>query len=178
MESFRTARLLLRPRNMGDFDSCLQMDSDPEVLRYVGPPWSNEEEHRAFLRRRIETPCPLGLGYWSIFPKTEATRFLGWVMLYPCSVAGAKVEIGWRLRRDAWGRGYATEAAAPVLAQGFAKADMAEIVADIHPDNRGSMRVAEKLGLAFSGMVDYQGKPAQRYSITRRGFEALQSDRG
>ncbi len=173
METLETTRLILRPRDMGDFDACLAMDGDPEVIRYVGPPWSNETEHRDFLRRRIQEACPPGLGYWSIVAREDPTRFLGWVMLYPCSVAGAEVEIGWRLKRAAWGRGYATEAAAPILAQGFAEGDMREVVADIHPNNHASLRVAEKLGLVFTGMVDYDGQPARRYAITRTNFEAI-----
>ncbi|MEO3429145.1 GNAT family N-acetyltransferase [Pelagibius sp. CAU 1746] len=178
METCRTERLILRPRGPADFEACLEMDSDPEVIRYVGPPWSNEEEHRDFLRRRIEARYPPGLGYWSIFAKDDPTRFLGWVMLHPYSVAGAEVEIGWRLRRDAWGRGYATEAAAPVLAQGFAKADMTGIVADIHPDNHGSIRVAEKIGLSFTGMVDHDGEAARRYGIDRATFAARRAAAG
>ncbi|MEQ9606792.1 MAG: GNAT family N-acetyltransferase [Kiloniellaceae bacterium] len=172
MQTLETARLILRPRDMGDFDACLAMDGDPEVIRYVGPPWSNAAEHRDFLRRRIQEPYPPGLGYWSIFAREDPTRFLGWVMLYPCSVAGAEVEIGWRLNRAAWGHGYATEAAAPVLALGFAEGDMASVVADIHPDNHASRRVAEKIGLVFTGMVDYHGEEARRYSITRAAFNA------
>lgn len=171
METLETARLILRPRDMGDFDACLAMDGDPEVIRYVGPPWSNETEHQDFLRRRIQEPCPPGLGYWSIFAREDPARFLGWVMLYPCSVAGAEVEIGWRLNRAAWGHGYATEAAAPILALGFARGGMASVVADIHPDNHASMRVAEKIGLVFTGMVDYHGEPARRFSITRAAFD-------
>jgi RimJ/RimL family protein N-acetyltransferase len=172
METLETARLILRPRDMGDFDACLAMDGDPGVIRYVGPPWSNEMEHRDFLRRRIQEPCPPGLGYWSIFAREDPARFLGWVMLFPCSVAGAEVEIGWRLNRAAWGHGYATEAAAPILALGFARGDMASVVADIHPDNHASMRVAEKIGLVFTEMVDYHGEPTRRFSITRAAFDA------
>src|SRR3546814_12030976 len=93
----------------------------PEVIRDVDAPWSNSDEHVAFLRRRLAGRFPTGLGYWAIAPREEPAAFLGWVMLCPCTVAGAEVEIGWRLIRAAWGRGYATEAAAPILAQGFAK---------------------------------------------------------
>ncbi|HEY9537820.1 MAG TPA: GNAT family N-acetyltransferase [Kiloniellaceae bacterium] len=171
MEIFETSRLLLRPRTPEDFDACLVMDRDPEVIRYVGAPWSNSDEHVAFLRRRLAERFPTGLGYWAIAPREEPAAFLGWVMLCPCTVAGAEVEIGWRLIRAAWGRGYATEAAAPILAQGFAKEAMREAVADIHPDNVASQRVAEKIGLRFTGMVDYHGSPARRYSITREAFE-------
>ncbi len=174
METCETPRLLLRPRRMSDFEACVALDSDPEVIRYVAIPWSDEEEHLVFLRQRIEARYPAGLGYWSLFAKDAPTRFLGWVMLCPCDVAGAEVEIGWRLVRAAWGHGYATEAAAPILAQGFAKGDMTQVVADIHPDHIASMRVAEKIGLRFTGMVDYAGAPARRFSITRHAFEAKQ----
>jgi RimJ/RimL family protein N-acetyltransferase len=167
MESFETARLLLRPRGPDDLEACRAMDSDPDVIRYVGAPWTNEEEHLAFLRARLTATYPPGLGYWTLVPKEDPAGFLGWVMLYPCDVAGAEVEIGWRLPRAAWGHGYAGEAAAPILAQGFRKGDFSWVVADIHPANHASMRVAEKIGLAFSGMVDYAGEPARRYSLTR-----------
>src|SRR3546814_1884142 len=109
MEIFETSRLLLRPRTPEDFDACLVMDRDPEVIRYVGAPWSNSDEHVAFLRRRLAERFPTGLGYWAIAPREEPAAFLGWVMLCPCTVAGAEVEIGWRLIRAAWGRGYRSE---------------------------------------------------------------------
>jgi RimJ/RimL family protein N-acetyltransferase len=175
MESFETARLRLRPRDPDDFEACRVMDSDPEVIRYVGAPWTSEEEHLAFLRARLAAAYPPGLGYWTLVPKDDPAGFLGWVMLHPCNVAGAEVEIGWRLPRAAWGQGYATEAALPILAQGFCNAAFSWVVADIHPANHASMRVAEKIGLAFSGMVDYAGEPARRYSLTRAAWELQQN---
>ena len=177
METFETARLILRPRTAEDFEACRVMDGDPEVIRYVGAPWSNAEEHLAFLRRRLATVFPPGLGYWTIVPKDDPAGFLGWVMLCPCDVAGAEVEIGWRLPRAAWGRGYASEAAAPILQQGFRTADFSWVVADIHPANPASMRVAEKIGLAFTGMVDYAGEPACRYSLTRAAWQQRQAQK-
>src|SRR3546814_5017830 len=90
MEIFETSRLLLRPRTPEDFDACLVMDRDPEVIRYVGAPWSNSDEHVAFLRRRLAERFPTGLGYWAIAPREEPAAFLGWVMLCPCTVAGAE----------------------------------------------------------------------------------------
>ncbi len=175
MDRLETARLILRPREARDYDACVALDADPEVIRYVAKPWNNETEHLAFLRQRIAMRYPPGQGYWSIFAKDSPQDFLGWIMLCPCSVAGAEVEIGWRLNRAAWGKGYASEAAAPVLAQGFEKGDMREIVADIDPANTASLRVAEKIGLDFAGLVDYDGAPAHRYAITRAAFEAGRS---
>jgi len=175
MESFETRRLLLRPRRPGDFEACRLMDGDPEVIRYVGAPWSNEAEHLAFLRRRIDMVFPPGLGYWTLVPRDDPAGFLGWVMLCPWDVAGAEVEFGWRLPRAAWGHGYATEAALPILAQGFRNADFSWVVADIHPANHASLRVAEKIGLSFSGLVDYHGEPARRYSLTRDAWAQRQA---
>ena len=175
MKRFETARLLLRPRGPDDFEACRLMDGDPEVIRYASVPWTTAREHLAFLRQRIETTYPPGLGYWTIAAKDDPDGFLGWVMLHPYDVAGAEVEIGWRLMRAAWGRGYATEAAAPVLAQGFRDGAMQEIVADIHPDNAASIRVAEKIGLRFTGEVDCAGAPARRYAITRTSWASRHS---
>lgn len=159
---------------MDDFDACLAMDRDPEVIRFVGPLWSNDQEHLAFLRQRITMAFPEGMGYWSVFPQDAPTEFLGWIMLCPTSTGDEGVEIGWRLKRSVWGRGIATEAAAPVLRHGFAAAALAQVVADIHPNNHNSIRVAEKLGLSFAGMVDYGGEAARRYCISRTVFEARQ----
>lgn len=171
MTGFETSRFLLRPRSAADYKACLTMDRDPEVIRYVGAPWTNDAEHQAFLRRRIAMVYPAGMGYWSIFPRDDPAEFLGWIMLCPTSTARGGVEIGWRLKRAAWGRGIATEAARPILKQGFAVARLPQVVADIHPENHGSIRVAEKLGLRFAGMVDYEGEAARRYCLTRETFE-------
>ena len=94
MTTSETPRLFLRPRSAGDFNPCLAIDRDLQMIRYVGPLWSNDEKHVAFLRERIETVYPAGLGYWSIFPRQDRSGFLGWVMLCPTAVAGAEVEIG------------------------------------------------------------------------------------
>src|SRR3546814_119596 len=159
MEIFETSRLLLRARTPEDFDACLVMDRDPEVIRYVGAPWSNSDEHVAFLRRRLAERFPTGLGYWAIAPREEPAAFLGWVMLCPCTVAGAEVEIGWRLIRAAWGRGYATEAAAPNLAQGFATEAMTRAGRDITPATAPSPTLAETPAARYTTIAHSHGPP-------------------
>ena len=113
LPSFETSRLLLRPRSMADFDACLAMDRDPDVTRYIRGPWDDPEEHRRFLADRIQRQWPPGQGYWSIFAKDKPTEFLGWVLLIPYEGVGPEVDIGWRLVRSTWGKGYATEATLP-----------------------------------------------------------------
>ena len=79
------------------------------------------------------------------------------------------MEIGWRLRRAAWGQGYACEAAAALLSHGLGALGLPEIVADIDPANLGSIRVAEKIGLRRRGPTP-DWPDAIRYSLRREEF--------
>jgi RimJ/RimL family protein N-acetyltransferase len=146
LPTFATARLTLRPRAIGDYDACLAMDRDPAVVRYIAGPWADAKAHAVFLRDRITRSYPDGLGYWCIFSKTSPHRFLGWVLLIPRDTIGPEVEIGWRLVGEAWGRGYAPEAAAAIVRHAFETVGLERIIAEIHPDNTRSARVAEKIG--------------------------------
>ena len=152
---------------MRDFDACLAMDRDPQVVQFVAGPWSDPLEHERFLKSRIQASFGEGLGYWSIFSRQEPERFLGWVLLIPCDAAGPEIEIGWRLNREAWGRGYATEAARPVANHGLRQLRLREIVADIHPKNSASIGVAAKLGMTHRWDGVQHGIPFSRYAIAQ-----------
>jgi RimJ/RimL family protein N-acetyltransferase len=164
--SFETARLLLRPRLLSDTDDCLAMDQDPAVTRFVTGPWSNPAAHRALIETRTLGPWPPGMGYWTIRLREDAATFVGWLLLIPADAVGPEIEIGWRLRRQFWGSGFATEAAQALLVHAFDALRASEVVADIAPGNVGSRRVAEKIGLKRKGTVFCAGAPAIRYSLT------------
>ena len=104
LPEFKTERLLLRPRTMSDLASCLAMDRDPEVTKFVPGPWNDPDAHLRFVTDRIQTDFGTNLGYWSLFAKDEPELFLGWVLLIPADGIGPEIEIGWRLNRRAWGR--------------------------------------------------------------------------
>jgi RimJ/RimL family protein N-acetyltransferase len=76
---------------------------------------------------------------------------------------GPEIEIGWRLVRAAWGRGYATEAARPVLDHALETLGLGEVIADIDPENAASARVALKLGFRPTGSVPFNGHTVTRY---------------
>jgi RimJ/RimL family protein N-acetyltransferase len=170
--AFATTRLLLKPRTMADNDSCFEMDSDPEVIRFIPVPWADAAAHKAFIEARTRGPYPHGHGYWTVRPKTEPTRFLGWILLMPLDAVGPEIEIGWRFRRDAWGAGFATVAARAILDHAFATVGLAEVVADIHRENMRSVRVAEKIGLALRGHRLHRGDLQLRYSMTAADYRA------
>lgn len=172
LPSFETKRLILSPRTMSDLDDCIVMDRDPDVTRFIPGPWHDEAAHRAFVTSRIEADFGDGLGYWSIRARSNPERFLGWVLLIPADASGPDIEIGWRLNRHAWGKGYATEAATPVLAHAFRTLELEHVIADIDPGNIGSIRVAEKLGLSQPRQTTYHDQLFASYGMTRAAFEA------
>ncbi|MBA8878175.1 GNAT family N-acetyltransferase [Phyllobacterium myrsinacearum] len=166
LPTFETERLFLRPRTMADLEDCMTMDRDPEVTRYVPGPWHDPDAHRRFITARMEADFAPGLGYWSIFAKRQPELFLGWVLLIPDDAVGPDIEIGWRLNRHAWGKGYATEAARALVVHAFEHVGVERIIAAIHPDNTASMHVAEKMGLRAA----LDGFPYRYFSLSREDF--------
>lgn len=140
------------------------MDRDPAVTRFVDGPWSDVQQHREFIETRTLACFPSGMGYWTIRNRSDASEFLGWILLIPTDAVGPEVEIGWRLPRKAWGSGIATEAARPVLQHAIATLCLPRVVAEIDALNLGSLRVAEKLGLIRRGEVLNHGRPSIRYT--------------
>jgi RimJ/RimL family protein N-acetyltransferase len=168
LPTFHTPRLVLRPRGMADLEACLAMDRDPLVTRFIEGPWPDPVAHRAFVEDRIRRVYPPGMGYWSIL----APVFIGWILLAPLGLHGPEIEIGWRLVRTAWGRGYATEAARPVLDHALRGLGSPCIVADIDPPNAASIGVARKLGLSPAGTVLYAGRTVTCYVAVAAGGAA------
>jgi RimJ/RimL family protein N-acetyltransferase len=164
---FTTERLTLRPRVLGDLESILAMDADPEVMRYIADgSVPDPAEHRAKLAERIVTGFPPMLGYWCVFAHDAPDDLLGWVCLIPLP-GHDLVEIGWRFRRANWGKGYATEAATPLIPYGFETAGLDEIVAVVNARNARSIRVMEKLGLEAAGTCVAYGAEVPIYRLKR-----------
>jgi RimJ/RimL family protein N-acetyltransferase len=170
--AFETGRLALRPRTPAADEACFALDGDPEVTRFVPRPWSDEAGHRAFIAARTRGPYPPGLGYWTITDRTDGLAFLGWVLLIPSDAVGPEIEIGWRLARAAWGRGYATEAARPLLRHAFAGLGLDEVIAEVLPGNQASIGVAAKLGLRAEGQSP-TAPPYLRFAMRLAEFQAL-----
>ena len=148
-----TERLLLRQFTHDDVDNLYHLDSDPEVMRYVtgGATTPREEvEHGdlpAFMR--YYDRCD-GYGFWAAIDKTT-NQFLGWFHLRPQE--GDPVdqpELGFRLRREVWGMGYATEGARALIRKGFTDLGAQRVVAMAFRDNLASCRVMEKSGMTLT----------------------------
>ncbi len=147
-----TARLQLRPPQQGDLSSIFAYASDPEVTRYMSwPTHRSEEDTRRYLAIVEDEWAAAGIGAYLVVCDGVVIGSTG-IHRRSAEVA----EIGYALRRDDWGRGYATEACAAMLALGQ-RLGFARIEARVHVDHRASARVLEKVGMAFESMLRHQG---------------------
>jgi len=182
-----TERLLLTPLLADDVDLALEMYTDPEVLRYVCDVMT-EAEIRQEMSDSIKRGGNGGIGVWCI--KDRRTREkLGDAYLLPLPVddedidfslvvmgqmPDAEIEIGYFLKRSAWGRGYATEVCERVLQFAFEEVSLNEVVASVNEENVASRKVLEKCGLLDRGRTRCYGKDSPIYRITRDEWDEIQ----
>ena len=139
-----TERLLLRPLKAADLGEFAGLHEDPDVARFIRRLDRSEAEKRllALAREWRER----GHGMFAVLDRADG-RFIGRAGLHYWPQFD-ETEVGWVLRRDAWGRGYATEAARACVDWGFASLSVSYLTAMIHRDNERSIRVACRLGLS------------------------------
>ncbi len=143
-----TERLVLRLPRAEDLDDFAAMMADEEVARFLGGPQSRPEVWRS-LATMAGSWALQGFGMFSVIEKASG-RWIGRIgPLRPEGWPGP--EVGWGLAREAWGRGYATEAAAASLDFVFDRLGWTEVVHCIAPDNRPSVEVARRLGSTLQG---------------------------
>jgi RimJ/RimL family protein N-acetyltransferase len=178
-----TERLILRRFTPDDLDDLVALDADPAVMRYIngGRPTPRAEMRDDYL------PWWLAYyergdawGFWAAIER-DPGRFLGWFHLRPRETDRAdEPELGYRLLRDAWGRGYATEGSRALVDKAFAELGAARVYATAMVANPASTRVMEKAGLRFVRLFhdewperipgDEEGDV--EYAITREQWEA------
>lgn len=153
--ALRTERLLLRGWRADDRAAFAAMNADPEVMAHLQGPASPEASD-AFVDRIEAHWNTHGWGLWAL-EIPSVTPFIGYVGLWPADYLGGPptVEVGWRLARRFWGRGYATEAARAALRFGFAEVGLDEIVSFTVPQNERSRRVMERIGLMRDPEADF-----------------------
>ncbi len=146
----RTDRMVLRRFTAADVDLLVELDSDPEVMQYItgGRPTPREEVERdvlpAFLGYHERFP---GYGFWAA-AEADTGDFLGWFHFRPREGSPPdEAELGYRLRRSAWGKGYATEGSRALIRAGFTEYGVERVVAETMAVHTASRGVMEKAGL-------------------------------
>jgi RimJ/RimL family protein N-acetyltransferase len=156
-----TERLLLRAWRDDDRGPFLAMCNSIAVMEHLGGPATAEAIDAAMARSRASQAAH-GHCFWALERKVDGA-FLGFCGLKVVTglspAIEGDVEIGWRLREDAWGQGYAREAAEASLAWGWSSLAISRIVAFTVPANARSWRLMERLGLRRRPGLDF-GHPA------------------
>jgi RimJ/RimL family protein N-acetyltransferase len=179
----RTSRLTLRRFTADDEDNLVELDSDPEVMRFLsgGRPTPRERIRDQVLPgfldyyERYE-----GLGFWAA-EDGPTGRFVGWFHFRPPKYEprAGDIELGYRLRRPDWGKGYATEGSRALIRKGFTELKADRVVAETLAVNLGSRRVMEKAGLTRVRTFHRDGLDAiegiehglVEYALTRADWE-------
>jgi RimJ/RimL family protein N-acetyltransferase len=180
----QTERLLLRRFTEADAESLLHMESDPDVLRYVGrKPLADVDAYKNKIRSTFLSSYdkPGGYGAWAIIEKASG-EFVGGCSLQPGmdSDLAAKmdygpnaVELGYGLRKPSWRRGFATELAQALVRKSFLELGAVSVVASVTVGNLASIRVLEKAGLQRVGepiCLPGEDEPSVKYILTKKQF--------
>jgi len=161
-----TQRLRLRRLRPSDEADLVALDSDPDVMRYVGSPAGVKSPEETAERARLRIGADQGpVGFWRVESRTDGTFYgLGALIQMP---TGDDVELAYRLIRPAWGRGIASEAGAALVEYAFGTLGLSRLVAVTYPENRASQRVLDKLGFMRHGDLDYKGVRTAYYVLVR-----------
>ena len=145
-----TERLILRRFTEDDVDNLVELDSDLDVMRFIngGKPTPRAEIETDILPAFLSYYTRFaGYGFWAVIEKSSS-EFLGWFHFRPPHGGSAEeAELGYRLRKAAWGKGYASEGSRALIQKGFAEYDVQRVVAFAMVANTASRRVMEKAGL-------------------------------
>lgn len=165
-----TERLRLRSFRKSDLDDYAALNSDWEVLRYLGAgsePWDRgrSSRHMAFLVGHWKL---WDAGTWAMEDK-ESGAFVGMVG-FSSPEGWPGFELAWTLVRREWGHGYATEGGRAALNYAFTVLEKDRIISLIAPENRASIRVAERLGETLQGRIEHYGREMLRYGIDRETY--------
>jgi RimJ/RimL family protein N-acetyltransferase len=162
-----TDRLIVRKFTEADLDALYRLDSDPDVMKYIsnGIPRTYEQTERS-INNILQYYDSHDYGIWAIIYKPE-NKFIGWAGLKDLDNTD-KIEIGYRFFKDYWGKGIATEASMAIRDYGFNVLGLKRIVGITNPENKGSIRVFEKIGLKFKHIARYYKTDVLYYSIERK----------
>jgi len=164
-------RIVLRELLPSDKDAMFEMDSDPEVHKYL---WQNPitrleqaEATIAFVRAQY---IEHGIGRWAIVEK-ESNQFVGWgglkLITTPINGHVNFYDVGYRLLRRFWGKGYATESAKLSVQYAFEELHATAVYAMADPNNLASRNALEKTGLKIDGHCEYEGLKCDWFELSR-----------
>lgn len=172
MTVLETARLRLEPVCPAHYEGLRLLNADPAVQRFIAGRPETPEETAAMIERVQGRWQQFGFSWWS-FIELETGELVGAGCIQHLGHDPANEhEIGWRLRPDRWGRGYATEAARRMAAFAFEDVQAPSLAAICHPQNAASSEVMRRLGMRYRGEEIWHAQTVSAYDITAQAFAA------
>lgn len=172
MTILTTLRLSLVPFTIADVNGLNALNSDPEVMRYISGRPETLEETIAVVERVERRWQEHGYSWWS-FKDRASGEIVGAGAVQnlrreasPTPDLACPLELGWRLRRDHWKRGLASEAARAMADFAFDTLRAETLYAVCDPANAASARVMVRLGMESQGLQTWYGKSLSTYRIT------------
>ena len=159
-----TKRLLLRTFSETDAPLIYELNLDPDVTRYTHDPVKDLAHATEILEKTIIPQYALyNHGRWAVHLKATLD-FLGWCGLkYRAELN--EIDLGFRFKKEFWGKGFATEAAYASIKYGFEKIGLQRIVGRAEIDNIGSLKVLKKCGMNYIGDEEVEGYPVKTYEL-------------
>jgi len=160
----RTERLLLRDWSPDDVDAYAAIVADPLVMQHIGNGQPRDRAHaEAFVAEQMGYQQTRGWMRFAI-EHAESGELMGFSGYDDKS---GRLDFGWRLARPFWGAGFGFEASAAALWVGQNTFGLTHITAQSYPENAGSVRIMEKMGLSFIGSGEYDGKSLVVYGFPK-----------
>ncbi|HET6993370.1 MAG TPA: GNAT family N-acetyltransferase [Chitinophagaceae bacterium] len=162
---FETPRLTVRRYTAADLDYFFQLNGNEDVMRYIRPAQSLEQS-KEFLQRIIaDYEAWPGMGRWAMFVKDEM-RFVGSFAIIPIENSD-KLQLGYALIKNNWGKGYATESVKGGIRYAFEKLGLNEIAGITYPQNEPSQNVLLKNGFVFHKTFMEEDKELNMYLLRK-----------
>jgi len=163
MQPLTTGRLELRPFLIDDVAAAFGFFADPEVMHFsLHGPHPSHKQTEDFITTNISRQARLGFSIWAVIERAGGA-LIGMCGLAEFGQGVPGIELAYRLRRDRWGRGYATEAGRAVVDHAFGPLGLDRLIAAVERENNPSIHVLEKCGFVFVEDRSIAGKDAMVY---------------
>ncbi|MCV2369140.1 GNAT family N-acetyltransferase [Roseateles oligotrophus] len=166
MTVLTTTRLRLEPISDEHLSGLFELNSDIEVMRYITGKPDTLDDTRAMIERCKARWAEWGYSWWAIFELSSGALIGAGAIQHLDRDAINPLEIGWRFRKDKWHQGFASEAARCMAGFAFETLKGAQLLAVCHPDNSGSARVMQRLGMHYRGIEPWYQMDCAVYEIS------------
>lgn len=165
-----TPRLRLVPCNDSHLEGLNKVNSDPVVMRYITGRAESLDETRGMIERVQARWAELGYSWWSFIRRDDGDLIGCGCIQHLDRKRDNPLETGWRLRQDAWGQGFASEAARHMVGWAFRTLQPELACAVCQPENTASSAVMERLGMSYVGIGRWYEMDCKRYDITTEAW--------